>query len=81
VIAARCADKCRAFLLEMNGEYNYWPCSLASEWFAFTGITPDHFKDVVRRVRQMRNSPDGSASTPRSRTPPRCLNGTIACAT
>ncbi len=47
VIAARCADKCRAFLLEMNGEYNYWPCSLASQWFAFTGITPDQFKDVV----------------------------------
>jgi Domain of unknown function (DUF5069) len=33
VIAARCADKCRAFLLGMNGEYNYWPCSLASQWF------------------------------------------------
>lgn len=47
MIAARCADKCRAFLLEMNGEYNYWPCSLASQWFAFTGITPDQFKDVV----------------------------------
>src|SRR5215831_7417561 len=47
VIAARCVDKCRAFLLDMNGEYNYWPCSLASEWFAFTGITPEQFKDVV----------------------------------
>lgn len=47
VIAARCADKCRAFLLGMNGEYSYWPCSLASQWFAFTGITPERFKDVV----------------------------------
>lgn len=47
VIAARCADKCRAFLSDMNGEYNYWPCSLASQWFEFTGITPDQFKDVV----------------------------------
>ena len=47
VIAARCADKCRAFLLGMNGEYNYWPCSLASEWFAFASITPDQFKEVV----------------------------------
>jgi hypothetical protein len=47
VIAARCADKCRAFLLDMNGEYNYWPCSLASQWFGFTGITPDQFKDMV----------------------------------
>jgi len=47
VIAARCADKCRAFVLGMNGEYNYWPCSLAGQWFSFTGITPDQFKDVV----------------------------------
>ena len=47
VIAARCVDKCRAFLLGVNGEYNYWPCSLASQWFAFTGITPDQFKEVV----------------------------------
>jgi Domain of unknown function (DUF5069) len=47
VIAARCVDKCRAFLLGFNGEYNYWPCSLASQWFSFTGITPDRFKEVV----------------------------------
>lgn len=47
VIAARCADKCRAFLLGMNGEYSYWPCSLASQWFSFAGITPEQFKDVV----------------------------------
>jgi hypothetical protein len=47
VIAARSVDKCRAFLLGMNGEYNYWPCSLASQWFAFTGITPDQLKEVV----------------------------------
>jgi Domain of unknown function (DUF5069) len=47
VIAARCVDKCRAFLLGMNGDYNYWPCSLAGQWFSFTGITPEQFKDVV----------------------------------
>ena len=47
VIAARCVDKCRAFLLNMNGEYNYWPCSLASQWFVFTGITSDRFKEFV----------------------------------
>lgn len=47
IIAARCVDKCRAFLLDMHGEYSYWPCSLASQWFAFTGITPEQFKDVV----------------------------------
>jgi Domain of unknown function (DUF5069) len=47
VIAARCADKCRAFLLGMNGEYSYWPCSLANQWFSFAGITPEQFKDVV----------------------------------
>jgi len=47
VIAARCVDKCRAFLLGMNGEYNYWPCSLASQWFLFTGITPEQLKEEV----------------------------------
>lgn len=47
VIAARCVDKCRAFLLGINGDYNYWPCSLAGQWFSFTGITPEQFKDVV----------------------------------
>ena len=47
VIAARCVDKCRAFLLGMNGEYNYWPCSLASQWFSFTGIIPEQLKDIV----------------------------------
>ena len=47
VIGARCADKCRAFLLGMNGEYNYWPCSLAGLLFSFTGITPEQFKEVV----------------------------------
>jgi hypothetical protein len=47
VIAARCVDKCRAFLSGINGDYNYWPCSLASQWFAFTGITPEQLKDVV----------------------------------
>ena len=44
VIAARCVDKCRSFLLGLNGDYNYWPCSLASQWFSFTGITPETFK-------------------------------------
>ncbi|ULA64325.1 MAG: hypothetical protein LZF86_120046 [Nitrospira sp.] len=47
VIGARCADKCRAFLLGINGDYNYWPCSLAGMLFSFTGITPEQFKDIV----------------------------------
>jgi hypothetical protein len=47
VIAACCVDICRALLLGMNGGYSYWPCSLASQWFSFTGITSDQFKDVV----------------------------------
>ena len=44
VIAARCVDKCQSFLLGVNGDYNYWPCSLASQWFSFTGLTPETFK-------------------------------------
>ena len=47
VIAARCVDKCRAALLEINGEYNYYPCSLASHLFEFTSITPETFKEFV----------------------------------
>lgn len=47
VIAARSVDKCRAFLLGINGEYNYWPCSLAGQWFSFTGITPEQLKELV----------------------------------
>jgi hypothetical protein len=47
VIAARTADKCRAFLAGMNGEYNYWPCSLAGQLFRFTRITPKQFKVFV----------------------------------
>ena len=47
VIAARCVDKCRAILLGMNGEYNYYPCPLAAYLFDFTSITPDEFKEFV----------------------------------
>ena len=37
VMSARFADKCRAFLLGMNGKYSYWPCSLAGLLFASSG--------------------------------------------
>jgi hypothetical protein len=47
VIAARTVDKCRATLIGVNGEYSYWPCSLAARLFEFTGLTPDHFRDRV----------------------------------
>ena len=47
VILARCLDKCRSFLMGLNGEYNYWPCSLCEELEAFTGINHEEFKDYV----------------------------------
>lgn len=47
VIAARSLDKCRAFLLGMNGEYNFHPCGLSAFLWQFTGITPDQFKKFV----------------------------------
>ncbi len=47
VILARCVDKCRAHLLGMNGEYNYWPCSLFTFWEPFTGIDHDMLRDFV----------------------------------
>jgi hypothetical protein len=47
VVAARSLDKCRAFLLGMNGEYNFQPCSLSAFLWEFTGVTPDQFKEFV----------------------------------
>lgn len=47
VIAARSLDKCRAFLLGINGEYNFQPCSLSAFVWEFTGVTPDQFKEFV----------------------------------
>ena len=47
VILPRCLDKCRAFLLEMNGEYNFWPCSLCSQLEEFTGVDHEEMKDFV----------------------------------
>ncbi len=47
VILARCVDKCRAFLLGINGEYNFWPCSLCSQFEPFTGIDHEELKEFV----------------------------------
>jgi hypothetical protein len=47
VIAARTLDKCRAFLLGMNGEYNFWPCSLSGQLYSFTGLDPERVKEFV----------------------------------
>jgi hypothetical protein len=47
VIAARTVDKCRAFLVGLNGEYNFQPCGLSAFLWDFTGITPDQFKEFV----------------------------------
>jgi hypothetical protein len=40
----------RAFLLGINGEYNYQPCSSAAHSFSFTGITAEQLKDFVATV-------------------------------
>lgn len=47
VILARCLDKCRAFLVGTNGDYNFWPCTLCAELEAFTGIAHEKLKDFV----------------------------------
>ncbi len=47
VIAARTVDKCRAFLLGINGEYSFWPCSLSGQLYAFTGLGPEAVKQFV----------------------------------
>ena len=38
VIAMRNLVKCRAFLLGINGEYNFHPCGLSASLRQFTGI-------------------------------------------
>lgn len=47
VILARCLDKCRAFLLGINGEYNYWYCSLCDQLETFTGVDHDVMKEFI----------------------------------
>lgn len=47
VILSRCLDKCRSFLLGINGEYNFWPCSLCSHLEAFSGVDHDELKEFV----------------------------------
>ena len=47
VILGRCVDKCRSTLLGINGEYEYWPCSLCRFWGEFTGIDHEDLKTQV----------------------------------
>src|SRR3982750_4413458 len=47
VIAARMLDKCRADLLTINGEYNFYPCGLGAYFWKFTGLDAQQFKDFV----------------------------------
>ncbi len=46
VIACRTLDKCRALLNGTIGEYHF-NCPLDQEFFRFTGIDPEEFKDFV----------------------------------
>ena len=47
VIAARMADKARADLLGINGEYNFYPCGLGAYFWKFTGLDAEKFKEFV----------------------------------
>ena len=55
VIAARCVDKCRAFLVNMNGEYNYWALFLSKSMVCVyrdhTGAIPASRRHRSRRRR------------------------------
>jgi len=46
VIAARALDKCRAVLAGTNGEYHF-DCPLDQNFFQFTGIDANAFKEFV----------------------------------
>jgi uncharacterized protein DUF5069 len=47
VIAARMADKARADLLGINGEYNFFPCGLGAYFWKFTGLDNAKFKEFA----------------------------------
>jgi hypothetical protein len=47
VILGRCVDKCRAALLGIHGDYNYWPCALCAELETFSGIHHDDLQACV----------------------------------
>jgi len=47
VILARCVDKCRSFLLGINGDYNFWPCSLCSHLEEISGVNHEDLKEFV----------------------------------
>ena len=47
VILARCLDKGRADLLGINGEYNYWFCSLCEQLEEFTGVDHEVMKEFI----------------------------------
>ena len=47
VILARCVDKCRSALMGINGEYEYWPCTLCAQWEPFAGIGHEELQEFV----------------------------------
>ena len=47
VILGRCLDKGRADLLGINGEYNYWYCSLCAQLEEFTGMDHAVMKEFI----------------------------------
>jgi hypothetical protein len=47
VILARCLDKGRADLMGINGEYNYWYCSLCAQLEEFTGVDHAVMKEFI----------------------------------
>lgn len=47
VIGLRMLDKARADILDIQGEYNFFPCGLGAYFWKFTGLDPEKFKDFV----------------------------------
>src|SRR3954454_20848677 len=46
VLAARAVDKCRAVLVECEGEYHS-NCPLDQRWLKFAEIDYDHFRSLI----------------------------------
>src|SRR5256885_16754925 len=75
VLAARAVDKCRAVLVEWQGEYHS-NCPLDQRWLQFAEIDYDDFRSRSRPAQPMTRSRNGLVNTRRSVRVPRSLPGT-----
>src|SRR5206468_11079490 len=80
VLAARAVDKCRAVLVDWQGEYHS-NCPLDQRWLNFAEIDYDDFVRWSRAAQPTRRSRNGSVNTRKNARARRSLPGTTRSAT